>query len=146
LKEIAVRTAEPAHLDGILELWRAAGHRQSATDNAESLAAVLDHPNATILVALDGDTLVGSALPAWDGWRCTVHRVVLHPQWQEHEEIGLALIAAAVEWLSQFGVKTVSAPVGDTAAAQRLWKRAGFGHDAQTQRFVQDIDTDGDER
>jgi hypothetical protein len=133
------------HLDGLLELWRAAGHRKSATDNVESLVAVLAHPNATILVAFDGDTLVGSALPAWDGWRATVHRVVLHPRWHEHEEIGLALIAAAVIWLSQFGVETVSAPVGDTADAQRLWKRAGFRHDAQTQRFVHDIDSDEDE-
>jgi predicted N-acetyltransferase YhbS len=142
--DIAVRSAEPAHLGGILELWRAAAHRTSATDNIESLAAVLDHPNATVLVALDGDTLVGSALPAWDGWRSTIYRVVLHPRWREREEIGLALIAAAVTWLSQFGVATVSAPVGDTAGAQRLWKRAGFRHDARTQRFVHDIDTDGD--
>jgi predicted N-acetyltransferase YhbS len=144
-QDVAVRAAEPAHLDGILELWRAAGHRKSATDNVESLAAVLAHPNATVLVVLDGQTPVGSALPAWDGWRATVYRVVVHPRWQQHEEIGPALIAAAVRWLSRFGVATVSAPVGDTAEAQRLWKRAGFRHDAQTQRFTRDIDPDGDQ-
>ncbi|MEU6072763.1 GNAT family N-acetyltransferase [Micromonospora sp. NPDC047074] len=144
-RDISVQTAGPTHLDAIIDLWRAAGHRRSATDNVESLAAVLAHPNATILVALDGRTLVGSALPAWDGWRATVYRVVLHPRWQEHEEIGLTLIAAAVKWLSQFGVETVGAPVGGTAEAQRLWKRAGFRHDAQTHRFVHDIDVNGDE-
>lgn len=143
MQDIAVRTAEPAHLDGILELWRAAAHRKSATDNTESLTAVLDHPNATVLVALDGDTVVGSALPAWDGWRSTIYRVVVHPRRREHEEIGLTLIAAAVRWLRQLGVETVSAPVGDTVDAQRLWKCAGFRHDKQTQRFVRDINTDG---
>ncbi|GGK72789.1 GNAT family N-acetyltransferase [Mangrovihabitans endophyticus] len=146
MQGIVVRTAEPTHLGGILELWRAAGHRKSATDNVESLAAVLAHPNATILVALDGHALVGSALPAWDGWRATVYRVVLHPRWREHEEIGLTLITAAVTWLRRFGVETVSAPVGDTAAAQLLWKRAGFRHDVQTHRFTHDIDPDGGER
>ena len=121
-------------------------HRRSATDNTESLAVVLDHPNATVLVVLDGDTVVGSALPAWDGWRGTVYRVVVHPRRLEQEEIGLALIAAAVRWLRRLGVATVSAPVGDTVDAQRLWKRAGFRHDTRTHRFVQDINTDGDKR
>jgi predicted N-acetyltransferase YhbS len=144
LQDIAVRTAEPAHLDAVLELWHAAAHRKSATDNIESLDVVLAHPHATILVALDGDMLVGSALPAWDGWRGTVYRVVVHPRWQAREEIGLALIAAAVKWLSQFGVATVSAPVGDTAGAQRLWKRAGFRHDAHTHRFVLEINSHGE--
>jgi len=145
MQDIAVRTAESAHLDGILELWHAASHRKSVTDNVESLAGVLAHPNATILVALDGDALVGSALPAWDGWRGTVHRVVLHPRWKEHEDIGLALITAAVNWLSQFGTERVSAPVDDTAGAQRLWNRAGFQHDPQTRRFVHDLNSHGKE-
>jgi hypothetical protein len=147
-QNVAVRTAESADLDGVLELWRAAAHRESATDNIEALTAVLDHPHATLLVASDGDVLVGTALPAWDGWRSTVYRVVSRPGWEAHEEIGLALIAAAVTWLGQFGREAASAPVGDNADAHRLWQRAGFRHDARTLRFVHDAnptDTNGDQ-
>ncbi|WP_194923056.1 hypothetical protein [Catenulispora pinisilvae] len=139
MQDVAVRIAEPAHLDAVLELWEAAGHSKSVTDNVESLAGVLAHPYATVLVALDAGLVVGSALPAWDGWRGTVHRVVLHPQWQEQEDIGLTLIAAAVDWLSRFGTVRVGAPVADTAEARRIWDRAGFRHDPQTCRFTHDI-------
>ncbi|MFJ9774017.1 GNAT family N-acetyltransferase [Kitasatospora sp. NPDC101157] len=137
---VTVRTADAGDLTGIVELWRAAAHRESGTDNAESLATVLDHPYATVFVAFDGDTLVGSALPAWDGWRGTVHRVVVHPRSQRREEVGQALIAAGVEWLRQFGAVRVSAPVDGSAEARRLWEGAGFLHDPQTHRFVKDTD------
>ncbi|MBS2531534.1 hypothetical protein KGQ20_01985 [Catenulispora sp. NF23] len=145
MQDIAVRIAEPAHLDAVLDLWEAAGHSKSVTDNLESLAGVLAHPYATVLVALDADLVVGSALPAWDGWRGTVHRVVLHPRWHQQEQTGSALIAAAVDWLSRFGTVRVGAPVAGTAEAQRIWERSGFRHDPQTHRFVRDIDSQGGE-
>ena len=138
MHHITVRTAEPAQLAAVLALWDAAEHSKSVTDNVESLGSVLDHPHATLLIALDGEVIVGSALPAWDGWRGSIHRVVLHPGLPGPEDVGLKLIAAAVHWLGRFGTVRVSAPVADTAEAQRIWERAGFRHDPHTCRFVQD--------
>lgn len=135
-----VRTAEIADLDGVLALWRAAGHRRSATDDVASLRALLGHPTATLLVAVRGHLVVGSALPAWDGWRATIYRVVLHPDHEVGDEVGHRLVERSVRWLQRFGVATVGAPVDDTDAARDLWRGAGFRHDEHTLRFVVDVD------
>lgn len=54
----------------------------SATDNEDGVHRLLRHDAGSLLVAEAGESLVGTLIAAWDGWRGSFYRLAVHPDWR----------------------------------------------------------------
>jgi ribosomal protein S18 acetylase RimI-like enzyme len=74
-----IREARPGEVEGILQLWKAAGSGPSVTDTPEHLRMLTERNADLFLVAEDGGRLVGSIIGGWDYWRGHIYRLAVHP-------------------------------------------------------------------
>ena len=102
----------------------------SSLPSAEQLSEILDHDASTLLLARDGDTIVGSmtlvVFPIPTGMRAWIEDVVVDER-ARGQGVGEALNRQAMKIALQAGAKTVdltSRPSRE--AANRLYQRLGF--------------------
>jgi ribosomal protein S18 acetylase RimI-like enzyme len=136
--DIPIRPCRPAEVSTVLDLWRRAASRSSPTDDLQGLTTVLAHPSAVLLVAMDGESMVGSLIAGWDGWRGNIYRLVVSP---DHRRRGLAtaLVREAERWLRQRGARRISALVeGDHPWAVGFWNSI-YEHETGTLRYVKTV-------
>ena len=102
----------------------------SSLPSAEQLSEILDHDASTLLLARDGDTIVGSMtlviFPIPTGMRAWIEDVVVDER-ARGQGVGEALNRQAMKIALQAGAKTVdltSRPSRE--AANRLYQRLGF--------------------
>ncbi len=102
----------------------------SSLPSADQLAEILDHDASTLLLAKDGDTVVGSmtliVFPIPTGMRAWIEDVVVDEN-ARGQGVGDALNRRAIEIAVQAGAKTIdltSRPSRE--AANRLYQRLGF--------------------
>lgn len=75
-------------------------------DPDADLARALAGPASTVLAALDGNTLVGTAMVGHDGHRGWVYYLASHPE-HRGQGIGRALMAACEAWLIERGLPKI---------------------------------------
>jgi ribosomal protein S18 acetylase RimI-like enzyme len=132
---VEIRKANAGDVAAMLDLWRRADASPSVTDTADDVARVIAVPNSTVLLAVDGDTVVGSVIATFDGWRGNYYRLAVDPE-HRREGVALQLVDVAWDWLEAAGVKRVTALVEeDRPVAQAFWARAGFSHHEGILRF-----------
>jgi len=122
-----IRRGTAADVDGVLAFWVRAGAHPSHTDTVRDVTRIVTVPHAVLFVAVDErDSIVGSVIATFDGWRGNVYRMAVDPEWRRQ---GLArrLAAAAEEWLRAAGAVRLSALVeGDSEVAPVFWEAVGF--------------------
>ena len=92
--------------DQAVELWRVSGLTRPWNDPDADLARALAGPASTVLAALDGNTLVGTAMVGHDGYRGWVYYLASHPE-HRGKGIGRALMAACEAWLVERGLPKI---------------------------------------
>jgi ribosomal protein S18 acetylase RimI-like enzyme len=140
MADVILRAAESSDTSAVLAFWRvAAEDAHRPVDTPAALAALhLRDPEALIL-AVDGDEIVGTVIAGWDGWRCHLYRLAVRPA-RRREGIGRALVAAAEERLRILGGTRVDAMVlDDNARAHRIWQAAGYRRQAEWARWVKPL-------
>jgi ribosomal protein S18 acetylase RimI-like enzyme len=81
--------------------------------------------DALVLVTNDR-SIVGSLLIGWDGWRCHLYRLAVHPDYRRRG-IGTSLLKRAEERFVAFGGTRADAMVLDgNDSAHELWSWAGY--------------------
>ena len=102
----------------------------SSLPSAEQLSVILNHDASTLLLAREGDTIVGSmtlvVFPIPTGLRAWIEDVVVDEQ-VRGQGVGEALNRRAMEIALKAGAKTIdltSRPSRE--AANRLYQRLGF--------------------
>ena len=80
MEAATIREAREAEVDGILELWKAAGSGPSVTDTPEHLRMLTEKNGDLFLVAEQQGRLVGSIIGGWDYWRGHIYRLAVHPE------------------------------------------------------------------
>jgi RimJ/RimL family protein N-acetyltransferase/predicted N-acetyltransferase YhbS len=88
---VRIRACTVADYDQVTALWRAAGLGPRPSDNRDEIAKKLRRDPDLFLVACDGPRIIGSVLGGWDGRRCWVYRMAVHPDYQR-QGIGRALM------------------------------------------------------
>ena len=93
----------------------------SRTDDADALRALVQHDAAALVVAEDGDVVVGSVICAWDGWRGSIYRLAVAPT-HRRRGLGQRLVAEAEARLAARGARRLAAIVvdGDDPATRVL--------------------------
>jgi ribosomal protein S18 acetylase RimI-like enzyme len=136
---VNIREATAADVDALLDLWRRAEAAPSVTDSAEHVARAIDEPSATVLLAVEGNDVVGSVIATFDGWRANFYRLAVDPRCRR-TGVALQLVGRAEEWLHAAGAKRASAFVEeDRPPAQAFWTAAGFQHHEGMRRYTKSV-------
>jgi ribosomal protein S18 acetylase RimI-like enzyme len=124
----------------VLALWETSRSAASVTpDTSSAVSALLEQPGSVLLLAFDGDALVGTLVVGWDGWRGNMYRLaVVSPA--RRRGIASALVSAGHAHLRSIGCRRVTALVGvEESEAAALWEAAGYKRDDRIARFVRDL-------
>jgi ribosomal protein S18 acetylase RimI-like enzyme len=133
-----IRTATAADIPAVLALWQRERSGAAVTrDTEEGLARAIEA--GALLLAEDGDAVVGTVIAGWDGWRGAMWRLVVEPG-HRRRGVGRALVEAGESRLRGLGAVRISALVGrDEDGAGAFWEATGYGEDRKVRRFVRNV-------
>ncbi|MGW8885335.1 GNAT family N-acetyltransferase [Streptomyces sp. NPDC055749] len=139
MNDLAIRAAEATDLDEVLAFWKVAAEGTSISDDQDGIRRLVDRdPGALILAERDG-VLAGTVIAGFDGWRCHLYRLAVHPG-RRRRGIGAALLAAAEERFTALGGRRGDAMVLDhNDLARHAWSAAGYAPQPQWSRWVKPL-------
>ena len=120
----------------MLALWSEAEAEPTHTDDAASLQLLLRRDPGSLLVAeLDG-RLLGTVIAAWDGWRGSIYRLVVHPR-DRRQGLARQLLSEAESRLTKLGARRMQAiVVASDQRATGFWETSGWDEQVDRLRFV----------
>jgi ribosomal protein S18 acetylase RimI-like enzyme len=135
-----LRKASLDDVDAVLALWRvAAEDRHRPADSAAAVRRLISRDPDALILAVEGDEIVGTVVAGWDGWRCHLYRLAVAPD-RRREGIGRRLIRAAEQRFAAVGASRVDAMVLDeNELAHRAWRAAGYVPQAEWSRWVKPL-------
>src|SRR4029450_2067525 len=112
---IAIRACRLEECAAVLALWERAGAIPSPTDTLEELQRLVRTHGDGFLVAIQRNTVVGSVIAGWDGWRGNIYRLAVAPE-ARRRRLGQRLLPGGLAALRTEG--------GRGRRAQRLVREA----------------------
>jgi len=139
MTDLHVRAAGPDDIDAVLAFWKTAAEGTSISDDRGGVdRLVVRDPEALLLAELDGE-LVGTVIAGFDGWRCHLYRLAVHPE-RRRRGIGSALLAAAEERFVRLGGRRGDAMVlVRNETAHHAWRAAGYQPEEKWRRWVKPL-------
>lgn len=124
-----IRQARLDDLARVVDLWSREGGPTSVASGLEDVRQLLTHDAEALLLAFVDDSLMGSLIVGWDGWRCHVYRLVVEPK-ARRAGIASALLAEARARAVRLGAPKIDATVAiNNESAIAFWKSHGFARD-----------------
>ena len=132
----------PARLDeaaAVLEFWRGSAEGTSISDDADGVGTLITRDPGALLLALDGERIVGTVIAGFDGWRCHLYRLAVAPD-RRRRGIGSALLDAAHRRFESFGGRRADAMVLErNETGRRTWSAAGYEREDHWRRWVKPL-------
>jgi len=134
-----IRPARPDEAAAVLEFWRSAAEGTSISDDPNGVRILIERDPEALLLAVEGESVVGSVIAGFDGWRCHLYRLAVAPD-RRRQGIGSALLEAAHRRFESFGGRRADAMVLErNEAGQRTWSAAGYEREDQWRRWVKPL-------
>ena len=140
MTDLVLRAADSRELAAVLSFWAAAAENASRPpDTLAALVALhLRDPDA-LIVAAEGDRIVGTIIAGWDGWRCHLYRLAVDPG-RRRNGIGGALIEAAEARIRALGGTRIDAMVLDeNPRAHAVWAARGYHRQDDWSRWIKPL-------
>ncbi|OIJ93686.1 GNAT family N-acetyltransferase [Streptomyces sp. MUSC 14] len=139
MTEPRIRPALADDLDAVLAFWKTAAEGTSISDDRCGVERLVARDPGALLLAEQGDELVGTVIAGFDGWRCHLYRLAVRPE-RRRQGIGSALLAAAEERFVRLGGRRADAMVlVRNETAHRAWGAAGYGPEEHWRRWVKPL-------
>jgi ribosomal protein S18 acetylase RimI-like enzyme len=139
MNDLVIRAAAPADLDTVLAFWKEAAEGTSISDDRAGVARLLDRDPESLLLAERSGELAGTVIAGFDGWRCHLYRLAVHPA-HRRKGVGTALLQAAEERFAALGGRRGDAMVLDrNALAHHAWRAAGYAPQPEWRRWVKPL-------
>lgn len=135
-----VRTAVTGDIAPLLGFWRSSAEGTDREDDRVSVERLLLHDPEAVILAVEGNEIVGSVIAGWDGWRCHLYRIAVRAD-RRRQGIAKDLIAAAEERFAAQGARRVDAMVlEDDTLGQAAWAALGYVPQHAWRRWVRRLD------
>ncbi|WP_086724259.1 GNAT family N-acetyltransferase [Streptomyces carpinensis] len=152
MSDLRIRPATADDLDTVLAFWKTAAEGTSISDDRDGVTRLVARDPEALLLAMealpgraesrprgrDGE-LVGTVIAGFDGWRCHLYRLAVHPG-RRRQGIGAALLAAAEERFVRLGGRRGDAMVlTRNETAHHAWRAAGYTPEEHWRRWVKPL-------
>ncbi|WP_405970869.1 GNAT family N-acetyltransferase [Streptomyces sp. NBC_00988] len=141
MSDLHIRSAALSDIDAVLAFWGEAAEGTSISDDRDGVARLITRDPDALILAERGGRLVGSVIAGFDGWRCHLYRLAVHPA-HRRQGIGSALLTAAEERFVALGGRRGDAMVLErNETGQHAWRAAGYAPEEQWRRWVKHLTT-----
>jgi ribosomal protein S18 acetylase RimI-like enzyme len=108
-----IRPAGPADRDAVLATWEAAGLTRPWNDPVVDFERAIGGATSTVLVGVEGATVIATAMVGEDGHRGWVYNLAVRED-ARGRGLGRELMAAAEDWLRERGAVKVQLMVRES--------------------------------
>ncbi|MFH9469129.1 GNAT family N-acetyltransferase [Streptomyces clavifer] len=141
MNDLVIRAATADDVDTVLAFWRSAAEGTSISDDRDGVERLVARDAGALILAERDGALAGTVIAGFDGWRCHLYRLAVHPGLRRRG-VGAALLAAAEERFTALGGRRGDAMVLDrNTLAQHAWRAAGYAPQARWSRWVKHLTT-----
>ena len=123
----------------VIRFWNEFGAAHSLKDESAAVRRRLKRDRRLFVLAWDGVRLVGTIMAGWDGWRASMARLAVDPQYRR---IGLAraLVERVERELRSLGARRIGAIVlKNNRGGRAFWSSAGYELDREDVRYVKNL-------
>ncbi|MFD5162551.1 GNAT family N-acetyltransferase [Streptomyces hawaiiensis] len=139
MTDLRIRAATPEDLDAVLAFWKVAAEGTSISDDRGGVERLVARDPEALILAERGGELTGTVIAGFDGWRCHLYRLAVHPD-HRRQGIASALLAAAEQRFVRLGGRRADAMVlTRNETAHRAWDAAGYGPEERWRRWVKPL-------
>ena len=124
-----VRHATLADSDAIAALWQVCCLTRPWNDPHADIALALRNATSTILLALEGERLVGTVMAGFEGHRGWIYYLATLPD-ARGQGIAARLLACAQDWLADLGCPKVELMVREGNDAAGMYEHLGWERQA----------------